>query len=72
MNFEVLRDLAPVCSENGRLKMAEKLTSRKLPLQTKCKSCRKDFLQKSLGTSALVSLWRSVPICLYLSHSWVD
>ena len=46
MNFEVLRDLAPVCSENGRLKMAEKLTSRKLPLKTKYKSCRKDFLQK--------------------------
>ena len=46
MNFEVLRDLAPVYSENGRLKMAEKLTSRKLPLKTKYKSCRKDFLQK--------------------------
>ena len=46
MNFEVLRDLAPVCSENGRLKMAEKLASQKLPLKTKYKSCRKDFLQK--------------------------
>ena len=66
MNFEVLRDLAAVCSENGRLKMAEKLTSRKLPLKTKYKSCRKDFFaEKSLRTSALFSLWshiRSAPI----------
>ena len=46
MNFEVLRHRAPICSGNGRLKMAEKLSSRKLLLKTNYKGCRKDHLQK--------------------------
>ena len=45
-SFEVLRDFAPVCSENGRLKMAEKSNWQKPPLKTKYKSCRKDLLGK--------------------------
>ena len=54
MNFEVLRDLAPVCSENGRLKMAEKLASQKLPLKTKYKSCRKDFCRKESKNQCII------------------
>ena len=45
-SFEVLRDFALVCSENGRLKMAEKSNWQKPPLKTKYKSCRKDLLGK--------------------------
>ena len=46
MSFKVLRGFAPVCSENGRLKMAEKSICQKPPLKTKYKSSRKDFLGK--------------------------
>ena len=75
MNYEVLRHREPICSGNGRLKMAEKLKSRKLSLKTTYKGLQeRSYAKNSLRTSALFSLWspvRSVPTFSGKHYPWI-
>ena len=74
MNFEVLRHRAPICSGNGRLKMAEKLKSRKLIKDEIQGLQERSSAKKSLRTSALFSLWspvRSIPTFSGKQYPWI-